>query len=217
MLICGVDEAGKGPVIGPMVVAGVMINEENTKKLEELGVKDSKLLSKTQREKMFESIKSISEKYKVIILEPNEIDYYVEDNRLNDLEGNKIAEIIDYLKPEKVIIDCPSPNINAFKDFIRERITTKTKLVLEHKADYKYKVVGAASILAKVIRDREIEKIKDKYKIEFGSGYPSDERTQKFLKENWNKSKFKDIFRKSWSTWRRFKENNKQSRLSKFE
>ena len=216
MFICGIDEAGKGPVIGPMVIAGVMIKEENIDKLKEIGVKDSKLLSKKQREDMFEPIKRTVDKYKIIILEPRLIDAYVINNGLNELEGQKIAEIINDLKPDKAIIDCPSPNIRAFKDFVQERIKTETKLVLEHKADYKYAVVGAASILAKVIRDSKIKDIKEKHRIEFGSGYPSDERTQRFLKENWDNNKFEYIFRKSWSTWQRLKEGNKQSKLSKF-
>lgn len=72
---------------------------------------------------------------------------------------------------------------------------------------------SAASIISKVLRDKEIEKIKEDVKMDFGSGYPADERTQKFLKENWKK--FPDVFRKSWASYKKVADE-KQSKLGSF-
>ena len=216
MIVCGIDEAGKGPVIGPMILVGAEMNEEDLPKLKELGVKDSKLLSPKRREEIYKELVKIV-KYKLIKISPREIDYYVKDNRMNEMEALKICEVINQLRPEKAIIDCPSPNKRAFKEFLISRIKDKnTKLVVEHKADYKYEIVGAASIIAKVTRDREVRKIEKKFNIKIGSGYPSDPKTREFIKNNWNKELFSNIFRKSWQTWKRLEEKSKTKQLKLF-
>ncbi len=216
MKICGIDEAGKGPVIGPMIIVGAMTDERSIERLKEAGVKDSKLLSPKRREEIYKKITKFL-KYKVVKLTPKKIDTYVKDNHLNELEAVKICEIINDLNPDVAIIDCPSPNKKAFKEFVYERIKNKKiKLIVEHKADYKYEIVGAASIIAKVTRDKEVRSIEKKYKISVGSGYPSDPRTAEFIKENWNREDISNIFRKSWQTWRRLKEKSKTKQLKLF-
>ena len=218
MLICGIDEAGRGPVIGPLVMAGVLIKEKDESKLSDIGVKDSKLLTKQQRNALYDKIIKIVKKYKIIITEPEEIDKAVkgENNlNLNWLEANKSAEIINTLNPEKAIIDCPSNNINKYKDYLSKKIKDKkTELILEHKADLNYPVVAAASILAKVTRDNEIEKIKKKIKVDFGSGYPADPVTREFLEKNHHK--YQKIFRKSWSSYSVLENKKKQKKLFDF-
>ena len=104
-----------------------------------------------------------------------------------------------------------SNNINAYVDYLKTFLKYEPKIKAEHKADYKYTEVSAASIIAKVTRDREIENIKKKYNIEFGSGYPSDSVTQKFLKENYHK--YPEIFRKTWITYKNISEKKKQKSL----
>jgi ribonuclease HII len=135
---------------------------------------------------------------------------------LNKLEAQKMGEAITALKPEKAILDCPSNNIPQFVTYLmaHARNITVDKVVAEHKADRKYLTVAAASILAKVTRDREIEKIKERIGINFGSGYTSDERTVKFLKENWDK--YPDIFRKEWISYKKLVEAQKQKNLKEF-
>ena len=200
VLVLGIDEAGRGPVIGPMVIAGVSIDEKDIDKLKKLGVKDSKLLSPKQREDMFDKIISIVKKYKSIITPPEEIDSALrsESLNLNWLEAIKSAEIINFLNPEKAIIDCPSNNIMAYKNFLKKHLKDKkTELVLEHKADFKYPIVSAASIIAKVTRDNEIKKIQKKIREPIGSGYPSDPVTINFLEKNYNN--YQGIFRKEWA------------------
>lgn len=218
MLICGIDEAGRGPVIGPLVMCGILIKEEDEEKLKKLGVKDSKLLTKQQRNDLYNKIIKIAKKYKIIIVNPEEIDRAVNGHNnlnLNWLEANKSAEIINTLNQEKAIIDCPSNNINKYKNYLSKKITNKkTELVLEHKADLNHPIVAAASILAKVTRDNEIEKIKNLIKADFGSGYPSDPKTQEFLEKN--HKKYPKIFRKSWSSYSAVENKKKQKKLFDF-
>lgn len=214
-LIAGIDEARRGPVIGPLVIAGVMMDEKDLQKLDKLGVKDSKLLTPKQREALFQKIQQIS-KYKIIIIEPKEIDEAVlsEELNLNWLEALKAIEIIKELKPNKTIIDCPSTNIAKYTEYIKKRLgMDEIKIICEHKADLNHKIVGAASILAKVTGDKIIEQMKKKYG-NLGAGYPSDPTTQKFLKENWNKHP--EIFRKSWISWQNHKNGKDQKKLGEF-
>jgi ribonuclease HII len=134
---------------------------------------------------------------------------------LNRLEAQKMAEVINSLEPDRAIIDCPSNNIAEFVRYLRKHIKNKNiEIIAEHKADENHLVVGAASIMAKVTRDREIEKIKEKIGIDFGSGYPSDPRTVAFLEKNWNKHQ--SIFRKSWASYKKIVEKNKNKSLEEF-
>ena len=220
-MICGIDEAGRGPVIGPMVMAGVLIREKDIVKLEKMGVKDSKLLTKEQREDFFEKIKEIALDFKVKILEPDLIDAALVSSslNLNWLEADASATIVNELKPDKVIIDCPSNNIPGYKDYFMKKVDEELEemeVVMEHKADFNYVVVAAASVLAKVVRDREIERLKKKFKVEFGSGYLSDERTQKFLKKNFDDDRYGDMFRKTWQPYKKLVEMKGQRTLENF-
>ncbi len=203
MRILGIDEAGRGPIIGPMVMCGVLIEEGQEKELEQLGVKDSKLLSPAVRERI---AKELIKKYKhhIVIVSPIEIDSVVGSGKtknLNWLEAEKAGIIVNALKPDKVIIDCPSPNLKAYTDFIKERVDGKRDIVCEHKADAKYLPVAAASIIAKVTRDAEIEKLRKHVGIDFGSGYPADPKTKLFTEKCWNKHP--EVFRHSWAPYKK--------------
>ncbi len=218
VLICGVEEAGRGPVIGPLVVCGVLVDEKDEWRLKRIGVKDSKLLSAKKREELFPKILKIAKDYKILITPTQQIDAALvsEELNLNRLEAQKMAEAINALQPDKSIIDCPSNNIPQFVTYLMTHLKDKeiSKIVAEHKADARYLIVAAASILAKVTRDREIEKIKEKIGINFGSGYPADPRTVKFLKENWDK--YPSIFRKQWISYKKVVEANGQKSLGEF-
>ena len=216
MLLAGIEEAGRGPVIGPMVMVGVLVNDKDTEKLRSIGAKDSKLLTRDTREILYEQIINMVKAYEVKILTNKDIDNALNDpdNNLNKLEGQTSAELIDKLQPDKAIVDCPSTNTAAYAKYIKSLITKKdTEIIAEHKADVNYPVVSAASIIAKVLRDKEIDKLKKKHKVDFGSGYPADERTRNFLKENYNKYPF---FRTTWSTYKKVVEDRKQSSLGDF-
>jgi len=212
MLIAGVDDAGRGSVIGPLTIAGVLMKIEDLPKLRELGVKDSKLLSPQRREKLVVEIKQIAEKHTVIKLLPKEIDTVVETgkklHRLNRLEAQTMAKIIETLKPDKAYVDASDVLEERFKQHILECLTFKVEIVSEHKADRKYPIVSAASIIAKVERDKEIAELTKKYG-DLGSGYPTDPKTISFLQQCLEKlGEYPDFVRKSWKPAKKAKSEN---------
>ena len=203
VLTLGIDEAGRGPVIGPMIMAGVMVRENGAEDLRSMGVKDSKLLLHGKRVSLFRQITSMAVKFKIMQISPGEIDDALnsESMNLNWLEAHVSAKIINELKPEKAIIDCPSSSTAKYKAYLKRLLEDKNvRLVVEHKADVNYVECAAASILAKVTREQEIEKIK-KEKGDFGSGYPSDPKTVRFLDENYGRHP--EIFRRTWATYKK--------------
>ena len=214
MFTVGIDEAGRGPVIGPLVIAGVKANEEQIQKLQEMGVKDSKLLTPIQIERMAPKIMDLVEDFRIISVEPVEIDYAVseanETSNLNWLEADKMVIIINELQPEKAIVDCPSTVPAKYEAYLKPKLTTNAELICEHKADLNHVIVGAASILAKATREIAIEDLQKKHNVIFGSGYPSDPKTQLFLEKNWEKY---DFFRKTWESYKRLAKNKGQTKL----
>ncbi len=202
VVVAGVDEAGRGCVIGPLVVAGVMLKEEKLPELTRLGVKDSKLLSAKKREELSVEIARLAEKHVTVKLLPPEIDRAVESRRklhkLNRLEAQTMAKIIEALKPDVAFVDAADVVEERFKQHIQQELSFKVKIVAEHKADKTYAVVSAASIIAKVERDREIASLAGAYG-DFGSGYLADSRTMRFLRQ-WLQAHddYPDCVRKSW-------------------
>jgi ribonuclease HII len=210
LLVAGVDEAGRGCVIGPLVVAGVCVQVENLPKLVELGVKDSKLLTAKKREALFPEILKLAHCHHVIKVPPYVIDRAVRNTRtlfkLNRLEARTMAKVIQELKPDEVYVDAADVVQDRFGDHIEECLTIDTKIVSEHKADRTYPVVSAASIIAKVERDGEIKRLQGKYG-DFGSGYLTDDKTMDFLKQllKENGGDYPSCVRKSWEPARRAK------------
>jgi ribonuclease HII len=209
VLVAGVDEAGRGCIIGPLVVAGVLVKEENLPVLRQLGVKDSKLLSPKKREALFNEITRLAENRHVIKIPPSEIDHAVECqiklHKLNRLEAKTMTQIINILKPNEAYLDAADVLEERFTQHVQEGLTVKTKITSKHKADKIYPVVSAASIIAKVERDKEIETLKQVYG-DFGSGYLADKKTLRFLKQ-WlqTHSDYPSCVRKSWKTAKQFK------------
>ena len=228
--IIGIDEAGRGPVIGPMVMAGVKISEKKLEQISRMGIKDSKLLSPKERERLFDIITKDCDwiEYHIEISWPKEIDDALEspNMNLNSLEALHTAIILGKLNGDKAILDLPSNNalayIQSVQKFMKPEIIKTCNIIAEHKADMNYEVVGAASIIAKVTRDRLIEEMKDKYREygDFGSGYPSDPKTKNFLLKNWNNSELKKIetgfFRKTWKSYSNVANTNFQKGLNDF-
>jgi ribonuclease HII len=207
--ILGIDEAGRGPVIGPMIIAGCLINETTEKEFKKLGVKDSKELTPKRREFLAAIIREKAETFEIMIAHPTEIDEKLTSGtNLNHLEALKIAEIINKINKGynriKVIIDCPSVGISNWEDFLKTKVENLSNLefVCEHKADKNHTSVSAASILAKSMREREMEGLRKIYGTEMGSGYTSDPSTIKFLEKNAYVHENAGIFRKTWETWR---------------
>ncbi len=199
-------------------MAGVLVDEKGAESLRSIGVKDSKLLSIGRMRKLFDKIKDISIKRKIVVIEPAEIDAALESDELNLnwLEAHKSAEIINELRPQMAIIDSPSNNVINYKRYLMKLLENKSvEVMVEHKADLHHIECGAASILAKVTREEEVEKIKRKIGINFGSGYLTDPLTQKFLKEH--HETYSEIFRKTWLPYKRAKAGKFQKDLSTWE
>ncbi|MBI4154968.1 ribonuclease HII [Candidatus Woesearchaeota archaeon] len=214
--ILGIDEAARGPIIASMYLVGVLGDETVEEKFKQIGVKDSKLLTHKKRCLLESKIKDLALKVKIIEVKPEEIDMAVDGGKLNLnwLEAHKQAEIINELKPDKAIIDCPSPNIKKFKEYLLNLLIDKNiELVVEHKADKNFFIVGAASIIAKCEREKEVAELKKKYG-DFGSGYMADPKCRKFVKENFEKHP--EIFRKSWAPFKDAVNNKKQKKLDEF-
>lgn len=212
MFIAGVDEAGRGPVIGPMTICCLVVDEDKEWELKELGVKDSKMLSHEQRKTLRREIKKIAHTYSIEKIYPTHIDRYRDESSLNEMEAEVIGKLIRKLGPQKVYVDSPDRPAVVFADRIR-RYLKEPVIIHSHNRGERFPVVAAASILAKVERDREIEKIKRRYG-DVGTGYPSDDVTIKFL-QDWirNNGNYPDIVRKSWYTAWRLNEEKVQRKL----
>ena len=199
MDILGIDEAGRGSVLGPMVIAGVIIPEKMDKVLERMGVKDSKKLAPHRRTILSRKLKKMFE-YEIVVISALEIDQMRADGiNLNDIEKNAMRDLIIKLNPQKAIVDAVDVKAERFQNNLCE--TTGIDVVAEHKADDKYIEVSAASIIAKAERDAQIAEInKDFIKMGgIGSGYPSDPVTKEFL-TNYTYDEMPDFVRKSWAT-----------------
>ena len=199
MDILGIDEAGRGSVLGPMVIAGVIIPEKMDKVLERMGVKDSKRLSPNRRTILSRKLRKMFE-YEIVVISALEIDQMRADGiNLNDIEKNAMRDLIVKMNPQKAIVDAVDVKAERFQNNLRE--TTGIDVVAEHKADDKYIEVSAASIIAKAERDAQIAEInKDYIKMGgIGSGYPSDPTTKEFL-TNYTYDEMPYFVRKSWAT-----------------
>jgi len=207
-----IDEAGRGPVIGPMVIAGVIID----KKID--GVKDSKQLTKEKREKLFKKIIENCIEYQYVILEAKEIDDLRKVMSLNEIEAYMIAKLIKKFKNEfnKVFVDSPDVIAERFGNRINNYLDQKLGIISEHKADIKYYGVSCASIIAKVLRDKEIEKIEKENDIIIGTGYPHDEQTIDVVRKYIKNGERPDFIRYSWETTKRIIRENEQKTLFDF-
>ncbi len=219
MLIAGIDEAGRGPVIGPMVLAIAVMEEKDGEALKKLGVKDSKQVPPEKREALALEIRKIAKECAVRPLSARDIDDMRKYASLNEIEAMEAAELITSLKakPEKIYIDAPDVDETAFAKRIRKYLFSDVKLITEHYADSKYPTCSAASILAKVERDRLVREIEKEHGIKIGSGYPHDPLTIKFLKD-WMRThdSYPEFVRASWETASAIVAEKKQRKLGDF-
>ncbi|MBW2988106.1 ribonuclease HII [Candidatus Woesearchaeota archaeon] len=213
-MICGIDEAGRGAVLGPLVIAGVGFNENNLSKLEKLGVCDSKLLTPKQRELLFDKILGLCSNHHIVMIECEQIDSrFANSKNLNTLEIEGFKEILKRLNPKRAYVDSVLRNAAKLKQELSK--VSNAELVVEHKADASYTVVGAASIIAKVLRDRKVKEIEKRLSIEVGSGYPSDPKTVRFLESQATNSPTPFV-RQTWSSYKKIVAKRQQTKLSRF-
>lgn len=250
--VIGIDEAGKGPVLGSMFIGFSIINLPNGLKemneyqelLRKIGVKDSKKLTPKKRNTIYQDLKQHMD-IKYAQLTPALIDQNNQQGgKLNELEIQAIVQILESEKPQLVIIDALTSRPDKFGDDILKRLSFECKIISENKADDNYEIVGAASIIAKELREQEIQQINinvanilsqsfkdssqsadtDKSASKeatpesnlVGSGYPADPKTKAFLKEHYNNKEFDFIFRKSWQTYKDLVGGTKQKTLNDF-
>lgn len=202
ILVGGVDEAGRGSIIGPLVVAGVSIRESKIVLLSEMGVKDSKALTPKARARLFGEIIKVVDSVCIRKINPVEVDDSVSLRGLNRLEAKVMASVINNIGADEVYVDCCDVNPERYRDYIGQYLKCSPNLHSMHHADSINVVVSAASIIAKITRDQEIQHIRARYRT-IGSGYPSDEQTMRFIRRWVNKNGAAPEFaRKSWKPLR---------------
>jgi ribonuclease HII len=216
--ILGIDEAGRGPVIGSMFIGGFLIDEDRLKDLESIGVKDSKKLSNRKRESLREKLDDLGEVF-LIEFTASKLDDLMDVMTINEVELKGFAEVIDRAEPDKVFMDLPEPEGDRFIGKVKDLMNTRSDLVFtaEHGADDEYPVVSAASIVAKSARESNVEELHEKYGYDFASGYPHDKPTREFLEKYVEeKGELPPEARKSWSTSQDILEEAGQENLKDF-
>jgi ribonuclease HII len=213
ILVGGVDEAGRGSIIGPLVVAGICLQESKIGRLSELGVRDSKALTPKARARLFGGIMKLADSVCIRKVNPVDVDSSVSLRGLNRLEAKVMATVINNIGAEEVYVDCCDVNPERYRDYIWQHLRCSPKVHSIHHADEINVVVSAASIIAKITRDEEIRHIRSRYRS-IGSGYPSDNRTMRFIRgyvaKNGNAPEFA---RKSWKPLRLLLEHREQCKL----
>lgn len=218
MLVLGIDEAGRGPVIGSMIIGGVLDTDRASIAYSEMGCKDSKLVPPEKREELKEKILSRSKEARFIEVSASEIDFLRGRMSLNEIEAKKMAELVQMFdeKPEQLIIDCPDTIPDNFLRRLHKYLGPNINAIIEHKADVNHPIVSAASIIAKCERDDSVRRLEERYGP-LGTGYPHDPLTKKFLEECFQSTgKFPSCVRKSWETARVFQERKCQKMLSEY-
>jgi len=196
VLICGVDEAGRGSLLGPLVIAGVSLKRSKIRKLSSMGIRDSKKLTPAARERLYKKIIEYADDYYIARINPKTIDRSVKKHQLNSLEAKYMAKVISKLKPNISYVDSCDVNPKRYGKEIN-KMAKRGKIRSYHHADSRFVIVSAASIIAKVNRDKAIAKLRKEHDL--GSGYPSDRKTINFVsKYISNRKEIPSFVRKSW-------------------
>ena len=216
----GLDETGRGSVLGPLVICGLVVNEQQEKELRKIKVKDSKLLTPKKREELSEKIEKIATHIIILRIPSHKIDTNRKKGiNLNQIEAIKMAEIINIANPDKVYIDSPSYNSSKFTDYLLSKLENKkVEIIAENHADKNYPVVSAASIVAKVDREEQIRKLEKELGEPLGVGYPHDDLTIKHLEKlaRENKGKMPRYVRTTWETTKQIVKKYEQKGLVGF-
>jgi len=219
MKVLGLDEAGRGPVIGSMFIGGYMIDEDEESFLQELDVQDSKKLSDKKRNRIEEALNEKGGKFLKEIT-ATDIDNLREVMSLNEIETQAFADVIERAEPDKVILDLPEPNSERYIKKVKAELPERfqdLEIVAEHGADDTYPVVSAASIVAKTRRENHVEELHEKYGYDFGSGYPHDPPVKEFLREYFNENgEMPSDTRISWASAEKIVKEESQSGLAEF-
>lgn len=192
----GVDEAGKGPVLGSMFVAAVRTDPERIP----ADVDDSKRLTPARREELAATIRERADAHIVVEVPVERIDDPQTD--MNELAVSGHASALTPLARDgcECYLDAADTNAVRFERRVGSRVPVDVDVRAEHRADETYPVVAAASILAKVARDDHVASLESEYGS-VGSGYPSDSTTRTFLREFvHDHGRLPGCARESWQT-----------------
>lgn len=204
--IGGIDEAGRGPLIGPLIICFCFTDRKNDRLLKKTGATDSKILSPKRREEIFEQLKTFCE-FRIQEVTAKDLNKQMKTESLNDIEARVMAEFVKNSQNCDIMIDMPDRYAWTFKE--RMNKFGASKFEAEHKADANYPIVGAASICAKITRDKKIQEIKNDVGFDFGSGYPADPKTKEAINDKNKLEKLHNYIRWQWQTM----ENLKQKKL----
>ena len=207
----GIDEAGRGPVIGPLVVGALCIPEADLPMLHEAGVTDSKLLSESRRQELDVWIRAQAEArnwvYELRISKPAEIDCAMAMANLNDHEVSLFASLARKLQIGGggiLQLDACDSDAGRFGNNVASRLPNWPwegwTIDSRHGADLHCLAVAGASILAKVARDKSMQSLSDEIGIDLGSGYPSDPKTIAVLPRLIEGDEPHDCLRWGWAT-----------------
>ncbi|MCI4346570.1 MAG: ribonuclease HII [Thermoplasmata archaeon] len=202
--ILGLDEAGRGSVLGPLVLGGLVVEERRLSELRPLGVKDSKQLTPKRRTELYTALAEVGERTS-LLLSPREIDPWVRRGGLNRLEARGFAELVRRTRPDAVFVDACDPVAARFGRDVARLSGVKAEVTAQHHADVEVPVVGGASIVAKVERDAALGTLSRELDHDLGSGYPSDARTLAALEWGFGREAHPPWVRLSWSTAQRVK------------
>lgn len=224
--ILGIDEAGRGAVIGPLVICGAVCREDRIEELVNIRARDSKKYTRKGREKAAGLIRDIVEDSHFVVFSPEQIDAAVRCRQLNMLEATGMAEIIKAVCPDVVYVDAvgrivpglyiSGPGIRNFRQLLRELVGPGPELVIENTADERYPIVSAASVMAKVTRDALVRELHEKYGEEFGTGY-TDKKTKDFIVRYYREHRcFPEDMRMNWQTRKKVLSLVTQKKLDDF-
>ena len=215
-LILGLDEAGRGSWIGPLVVGGFLAPRSSLPGLVGIGVADSKRLSPGRRVELFRRLGALGRRF-TVTLSPSQLDPWVRDGRLNELEAIAFARLVRRSRPCEVHVDACDPVAERFGTRIRELSGHPGAMDSRHRADVDLPAVSAASIVAKVTRDRAIERLRRSLGEEVGSGYPSDPATIRFVRAYLARPRAEaEWLRSSWAPTQRLMRERSARRLESF-
>jgi len=200
----GVDEAGRGSIVGDMIVAAYAVEARRLGDLADAGVRDSKELTREARARLYRVLASLGW-LAVASASPREID----EENLNRVTARKVRLAVSRVlrmlggagRVELVVVD-KFGDASAVKAALRSLGLARAEIRVEEKADARYPVVAAASIVAKHVRDERIEVLRSLYGVR-GSGYPSDPETEEWLLNVFSRGEEPPIIRYTWSTVKR--------------
>jgi ribonuclease HII len=205
----------------------VSVQKGREQKLARIGVRDSKMLTRKKREFLYDEIYSVAEDVKFYKISGIEINKAMAAGiSLNELEAMHFAKLIDSLKssPSRIFLDSPDVISSRFgarisifstkpmliagiKSKKPEDGSNRIRIISEHKADSRYPVVSSASIIAKVVRDNELDRIEEEVGMQIGSGYPSDRNTVEAIRANLNNTGLHQYIRERWKTMQHIRQS----------